>query len=55
MRAKRKILLSLDFDAEKLPGNNRLWKTLKRQIGYIHLPSPALEITPTTKLIGSYR
>jgi hypothetical protein len=55
IRAQRKILLSLDFDAEKLPGNNRLWKTIKRQVGYIHLPSPALQITPTTKLIGWYK
>jgi hypothetical protein len=55
IRAKRKILLSLDFDAEKLPGNNRLWKTLKRQLSYIHLPSPALEITPDAKFIGWYK
>jgi hypothetical protein len=55
IRAKHKILLSLDFDAEKLPGNNRLWKTLKRQLGYIHLPSPAIEITPDAKFIGWYK
>lgn len=55
MRAQRKILLSLDIDAEKLPGNNRIWKTVKRQLGYIHLPSPALQITPTTELIGWYK
>jgi uncharacterized protein YfiM (DUF2279 family) len=55
MRAKRRILLSLDLDAEKLPGDNRFWKTFKRQLGYIHLPSPALQISPTTELIGWYR
>jgi len=55
MRAQRKILLTLDLDAEKLPGNNRIWKTFKRQIGYIHLPSPALQITPKTELIGWYK
>lgn len=55
LRAKRKILLSLDFDAEKLPGDNRIWKTFKRQLGYIHLPSPAIQITPTTKFIGWYK
>lgn len=55
MRAQRKILLSIDFDADKLPGDNRIWKTIKRQLGYIHLPSPALQITPTTELIGWYR
>jgi hypothetical protein len=55
MRAQRKILLSIDLDAEKLPGEGRLWKTFKRQLGYIHLPAPALQITPTTKLIGWYK
>jgi hypothetical protein len=55
IRAQRKLLLTIDFDAEKLPGENRLWKTFKRQLGYIHLPSPALQITPDFKLIGWYR
>jgi hypothetical protein len=55
IRAQRKILLTLDFDAEKLPGENRIWKTFKRQVGFIHLPSPALQITPTTQIIGWYK
>ena len=55
IRAQRRILLSIDFDAEKLPGENRVWKTIKRQLGYIHLPSPALQITPSAKLIGWYK
>jgi hypothetical protein len=55
LRAKRKILLSLDFDAEKLPGNNRLWKTVKHQLSYIHFPAPTLQITPKLVGIGIYR
>lgn len=55
LRAKRKIVLTIDFDAEKLPGENRLWKTFKRQLGYIHLPSPALVISPDLELVGWYR
>jgi hypothetical protein len=55
MRAQRKILLTIDIDAEKLPGDNRIWKTVKRQIGYIHLPSPALQISPDTEVIGWYK
>lgn len=55
IRAQRKILLSLDIDAEKLPGENRIWKTFKRQVGYIRLPAPALQITPTTEFIGWYK
>lgn len=55
IRAQRKLLLTIDFDAEKLPGENRLWKTFKRQLGYIHLPSPALQLTPDLKVIGWYK
>ena len=55
LRAQRKILLSLDIDAEKLPGENRIWKTVKRQLGYIRLPSPALQLTPRFELIQWYR
>jgi len=55
IRAKRKIVLTIDFDAEKLPGENRFWKTFKRQLGYIHLPSPALVLTPDLELVGWYK
>ena len=54
IRAKRKLLLTIDFDPEKLPGENRIWKTFKRNLSYIHLPSPALQITPDLRLIGWY-
>ncbi len=55
IRAKRRVLLTIDFDAEKLPGENRLWKTFKRQLSYIHLPSPALQLSPDIRIIGWYR
>jgi hypothetical protein len=54
-RARRKILLSLDFNAEKLPGDNRLWKTVKHQLGYIHFPGPTLQLTPKVIGIGFYK
>ncbi|MEO8910588.1 MAG: DUF2279 domain-containing protein [Gemmatimonadaceae bacterium] len=54
-RAKRKLLLSLDIDPEKLPGNNRLWKAVKHQISYYHFPSPALQLTPTFRGLKWYR
>ena len=37
-RAKRKIMLSLDFDPEKLPGNAPLWRTIKHTLSYYHFP-----------------
>ena len=55
LRAKRKIVLTIDFDAEKLPGENRIWKTFKRQLSYIHLPSPALVISPDLEFVGWYK
>jgi hypothetical protein len=55
MRAKRKILLTIDFDPEKLPGDNPIWKTFKRNLSYIHLPSPALQLTPNFELLKWYR
>jgi uncharacterized protein YfiM (DUF2279 family) len=55
MRAKRKILLSIDLEAEALPGNGRLWRTIKRQIGFIHLPSPVLQLTPDLEIIPWYK
>ena len=54
-RAKRRILLSLDLDAGKLPGNHPAWRFIKRQLSYIRLPAPALEIAPDFEAIGWYR
>ncbi len=55
MRAKRKLLLSLDFDPEKLPGNAPLWRTIKHTLSYYHFPAPALELTPKLHLSPWYR
>ncbi|HJQ11825.1 MAG TPA: DUF2279 domain-containing protein [Gemmatimonadaceae bacterium] len=54
-RAQRKILLSLDFDAEKLPGNWPLWRTIKHTLSYYHFPAPALQLTPKLHLDPWYR
>jgi hypothetical protein len=55
VRAKRKIVLSLDFDPDKLPGNASLWRSIKRTLSYYHLPAPALELTPKLHLSPWYR
>jgi predicted lipoprotein DUF2279 len=54
-RAQRKIVLTLDFDPEKLPGNAALWRTIKHTLSYYHFPSPALELTPRLDLRRWYR
>ena len=54
-RARRKIILSLDFDPEKLPGNAPWWKSVKHTLSYYHFPAPALELTPKMHLSPWYR
>jgi hypothetical protein len=54
-RGKRKILLSLDFDPEKLPGNAPLWRTIKHTLSYYRFPAPALQLTPKLHLSPWYR
>jgi predicted lipoprotein DUF2279 len=54
-RAKRKIILSLDFDPDKLPGNAPLWRSIKRTLSYYHFPAPALELTPKLHLTPWYK
>ena len=54
-RAKRRILLSLDFDADKLPGNAPWWRSVKRTLSYYHFPAPALQLTPKLHLDPWYR
>ena len=55
VRAKRKILLTLDFDPDKLPGNAPLWRSIKRTLSYYHFPAPALELTPKLHVSPWYR
>jgi len=54
-RAKRKLLVSIDLDPEKLPGQNRIWKAVKHELSYYHFPSPALQLTPSLRGIDWYR
>ncbi|GAC1410913.1 MAG: hypothetical protein NVSMB53_05770 [Gemmatimonadaceae bacterium] len=54
IRAKRKILVSLDFDLEKLPGDNKVWHTIKHELSFIRVPGPTFQFTPVTKFFGAY-
>ena len=54
-RAKRKIVLSLDFDPEKLPGQAPWWRSVKHTLSYYRFPAPALELTPTVHMSPWYR
>ena len=54
-RAQRKILLTLDFDPNALPGDAPLWKTIKQTLSFYHFPAPAIQLTPDLKAISWYR
>jgi hypothetical protein len=54
-RGKRIIVLSLDFDPEKLPGDAPWWNSVKHTLSYYHFPAPALELTPRLHLAPWYR
>ncbi len=54
-RARHTVLLTLDLDAAKLPGEQRGWRTVKRALSYVHLPSPALQIAPDLRFIALYK
>ena len=45
VRARRRVLLSLDVDPLKLPGQARWWVAVKKGLRHYHFPSPALEFT----------
>jgi hypothetical protein len=55
VRARRKLLLTLDFDPSKLPGDAPLWRTVKNTLSFYHFPAPALQLTPSFKGISWYR
>jgi len=54
IRARRRLLVSLDIDPRKLPGNHPAWRFAKRQLAYLHFPSPALQLTPKLEGIAWY-
>jgi hypothetical protein len=53
--ARQVLVLTLDVDPEKLPGDHPLWRTVKRGLSYYHFPAPAIVLTPSTKLHAWYR
>ena len=54
IRAQRKILLSIDIDPEKLPGDNREWRIIKHELSFLRIPGPTLQLTPSWKFFPAY-
>jgi hypothetical protein len=53
--ARRRILLSLDLDPERLPGQHPLWRRVKHELSYYRLPAPALQLTPSVRGVRWHR
>ena len=53
--AHRRILLSLDLDPEKLPGDHPVWNRIKHELSYYRFPAPAIQLYPSVKGIGWHR
>ncbi|MCS7229843.1 MAG: DUF2279 domain-containing protein [Candidatus Kryptonium sp.] len=51
---KREFYISLDYDLEKLPGDGWFLKLLKKNLNYIHLPAPAVRLTPSFAFFGFF-
>ena len=45
-KASNLLVLSLDIDPERLPGNHPVWKAVKHQLSYYRFPAPAIVIGP---------
>jgi hypothetical protein len=54
LRARRKFLVSLDLDPEQLPGDNKIWRTIKHELAFGRIPGPTLQVTPRNKFFLAY-
>jgi len=47
-------ILALDLDLRKLPGNSHFLRTMWEMLNYVHLPMPAVRISPSIIWYGLY-
>lgn len=47
-------IIALDLDLRKLPGNSHFLRTMWEMLNYIHLPMPAVRISPSVTWYGLY-
>ncbi len=46
------LYIGLDWDFEALPGEGKLWKTIKRWLNLYHFPAPAVRVYPDVVWYG---
>lgn len=52
--AYHETILALDLDLRKLPGDSQFLRTMWEMLNYIHLPMPAVRISPSVIWYGLY-
>lgn len=55
IRGKRVIVLSLDVDPRRIPGNHPMWRSFLEQVSYYRFPAPALLIAPSVDGVRWYQ
>ncbi len=53
-RPYHEAILALDLDLRKLPGDSQFIRTMWEMLNYIHLPMPAVRISPSVVWYGLY-
>ena len=48
------LIIALDLDLRKLPGDSQFLRTMWEVLNYIHLPMPAVRVGPSTVWYGLY-
>lgn len=49
-----RIVLGLDLDPMRLPGNQPAWRAVKSALARYRLPGPAIELSPRVRAVGLY-
>jgi hypothetical protein len=52
--AYHETFVALDFDLRKLPGDSPFLRNLWEMLNYIHLPMPAVRVSPSAIWYGLY-
>ena len=52
--ARPEVFVALDYDLRQLPGEGPLWRSVKRQLNWFHLPAPTVRIYPELRLYFLY-
>ena len=51
---RHETFIALDVDLRKLPGDSEFLKTLWQVLNYVHLPMPAVRVSPKAVWYGLY-